>query len=174
MSDSRGASISAPWPSPPFTYLPRALTEPRNLPASVAFGWLAAFPLSIALAALIYAIEPAAQGPEFQAGGTFVFFALVVISPVLETLIMGGVLSILLRFLPPAWAVAASALGWGIAHSIAAPIWGLIIWWPFLVFSTQFVTWRQRSLWLAFAVPMLTHALQNLGPALVIASGAKI
>ena len=171
---SRGASIVARWPAPPFTYLPRALTEPRSVPASVAFGWLAAFPLSIAIAALVYAIAPAAQGPEFEVGGTVAILALVVFSPVLETLIMGGMLSLLLRFLPPRLAVLASAIGWGVAHSLAAPIWGLIIWWPFLIFSTQFVTWRQRSLGLALAVPMLTHALQNLGPSLLIASGSRI
>jgi hypothetical protein len=49
-----------------------------------------------------------------------------------------------------------------------------VIWWPFLVFSTLFVTWRDRSLWLAFALPMCVHALQNLPPALLIASGAPM
>jgi hypothetical protein len=64
-----------------------------------------------------------------------------------------------------------SSAGWGIAHSLAAPIWGLVIWWPFLVFSTLFVVWRSRSLVAAFAVPAAVHALQNLGPAIVVASG---
>jgi len=48
-----------------------------------------------------------------------------------------------------------------------------VIWWPFLVFSTLFVTWRQRSLWLAFAIPMCVHALQNLLPSLLVAFGAR-
>jgi len=73
----------------------------------------------------------------------------------------------------PAWAIVVSALGWGIAHSSVAPIWGLVIWWPFLVFSTLFVTWRQRSLGLAFAIPMVVHALQNLLPSLLVAYGAR-
>jgi len=94
-------------------------------------------------------------------------------SPILESLIMGGVLLVLLRFLPPTWAVIASAAGWGIAHSLAAPIWGMIIWWPFLIFSTLFVAWRTRSLTLAFVMPMVVHGLQNLPPALLVASGVS-
>jgi len=48
----------------------------------------------------------------------------------------------------------------------------LVIWWPFLVFSTLFVTWRDRSLTLAFLIPMCVHALQNLLPAILVAYGA--
>jgi hypothetical protein len=67
--------------------------------------------------------------------------------------------------------VIASAAAWGVLHSIAAPVWGLVIWWPFLIFSTLFVVWRGRSLALAFVVPMLAHGLQNLLPALLVATG---
>jgi membrane protease YdiL (CAAX protease family) len=71
-------------------------------------------------------------------------------------------------FLP---AVLLSSVGWGIAHSLQSPPWGLVIWWPFLIFSITFLTWRRRSLGVAFALPMLVHALQNLGPALLMVSG---
>jgi len=103
-----------------------------------------------------------------------VIFAVVVFAPVVETLIMGTVLLILLRFLPPAAAIIVSAMGWGIAHSLQVPIWGLTIWWPFLVLSTLFVAWRDRSLWLAFGLPMAAHAMQNLFPALAIVSGKAV
>jgi hypothetical protein len=119
-------------------------------------------------------ILPNAQPPEFHVSGGLAIFALVIFSPVIETLIMGSVLLVLLRFVPPIAAIVLSAAGWGIAHSMAAPAWGLVIWWPFLVFSTLFVTWRDRSLLLAFALPMCVHALQNLPPALLIASGAPV
>ena len=68
--------------------------------------------------------------------GATALFLLVVFAPVVETLIMGGVLLILLRLVSPAVAVILSSLGWGIAHSMGAPTWGLVIWWPFLIFST--------------------------------------
>ena len=82
---------------------------------------------------------------------------------------VAAALLVLLRFLSPTAAVIASALGWGITHSTDTLIWGLVIWWPFLIFSTLFVTWRQRSLALAFAMPMLAHALHNLPSAMLVA-----
>ena len=84
------------------------------------------------------------------------------------------VLLILLRFVGPLTAILISAIGWGVAHSLQVPIWGLTIWWPFLVLSTLFVTWRDRSLWAAFTLPMIAHALQNLPPALLVASGKAV
>jgi len=132
---------------------------------------LLAFPPSILLAGLIHVVAPNAKAPDFPVTGAMAIFLLVVFSPVLESLIMGGVLLILLRFMRPTYAVIVSAVGWGMAHSFEAPIWGLIIWWPFLIFSTVFVAWRERSLWLAFGLPMVIHGCQNLGPAILVALG---
>ena len=84
---------------------------------------------------------------------------------------MGSVLLVLLRFLGPSVAVLVSSLGWGIVHSSIAPTWGLVIWWPFLIFSTLFVAWREKSLLAAFAMPAMVHAMQNLPTALVVAYG---
>jgi hypothetical protein len=127
----------------------------------------------MAFAALGALLLPHAEQPQFHANGAAAMFALVVFSPVVETMIMGTVLLVLLRFLSPAVAIIVSAIGWGIAHSTVAPIWGLIIWWPFLIFSTLFVAWRSRSLVLAFAIPMAVHALQNLVPALLVAYSGR-
>ena len=159
--------------TPPVSWLPRALLEPANAPRAIALGWVLAFPLSIAIAALIAWIAPGADQPDLprEIGPALLISALVLLSPIVETLIMGGVLLVLLRFVSPTTAVIASAVGWGIAHSLATPIWGLVIWWPFLIFSTLFVVWRERSLWLAFAMPMIVHGLQNLPPALLLAYG---
>lgn len=138
---------------------------------AIAVGWLLAFPGTIALGALTTALLPQSPPPHFEANGLAVFLALVVFSPVVETLMMGGILLLLLRFLSPVTAIVVSAVGWGIAHSTMAPIWGLVIWWPFLIFSTLFVTWRSRSLSLAFALPMCVHILHNLIPSWLIAFG---
>jgi membrane protease YdiL (CAAX protease family) len=99
------------------------------------------------------------------------FFLLVVFAPFVETLIMAGFLSLLLRFMSPAAAILTSALGWGVAHSLQAIGWGLVIWWPFLIFSTLYVVWRQRGVWAGLGVAAATHALQNTGPALLVAFG---
>ncbi len=124
------------------------------------------------LSVVAQALIPDALPPTFPVNGFSTVFALAVFAPAVETLIMGAVLLVLLNFVRPEVAVALSAIGWGIAHSMAAPIWGLVIWWPFLIFSTLFVTWRRRSLAMAFVVPMAVHGLQNLLPALLLAYGA--
>ena len=99
------------------------------------------------------------------------FFAIVIISPLIETLIMAAILSLLLRLVPPLVAIVLSAAGWAVVHSLQASAWGLVIWWPFLIFSTLYVVWRQRSLKLALAIPATVHALNNLGPALLMFAG---
>ena len=145
---------------------------PRRPFAAILTGWLTAFPASILLAVLAAVLLPDAAQPEFRVDGAAAIFALVIFAPVVETLIMGLALLILLLFLPPVAAIVVSAAAWGAAHSLMVPIWGLVIWWPFLVFSTLFVAWRSRSLTFAFLIPMGVHALQNLVPALLIAYGA--
>jgi hypothetical protein len=144
---------------------------PRSALAAILVGWPLALLPSLALSVVVNALLPQVAGPSFNAKGPAVFALLVVFSPVLETLIMAGVLSVLLRLVSPTRAILASSVGWGIAHSLAAPSWGLVIWWPFLVFSTLFTVWRDRSLWLALAIPAAVHMLQNVGPAILVATG---
>ena len=86
---------------------------------------------------------------------------------------MGGVLLVLLRLISPTAAVLVSSAAWGVAHSLAAPIWGLIVWWPFLVFSTVFLTWRSRSVLAALGMAAATHALHNLLPGLLLVLGIQ-
>ena len=152
-------------------FLPRPIREPRNAPMSVVTAWATSFFPSIVLAYLVAQFFPEAAHPEFDLPPAWLFFAVVVFAPVIETLIMGAALLILLRLVSPVAAILISSLGWGIAHSWQVPVWGLTIWWPFLVLSTLFVAWRQRSLAAAFALPMLAHAMQNLPTALLIMSG---
>ena len=148
--------------------LPSALAEPRYPLRAIAFGWLCAFPPSIALAALAAWLFPGAPGPQFDVSGPMTIGLLVIFAPFVETLIMATVLEVLVRLVPPAAAIAVSSVGWGIAHSLGAPTWGLVIWWPFLIFSTLYVTWRQRSVWSGVGIAFCVHALQNLGPALLL------
>ena len=111
---------------------------------------------------------PSVAGPSFDQVGPSMVLLLVVIAPLLETLIMAAVLEILLLALPARWAVIASSIGWGIAHSLAAPAWGLVIWWPFLIFSALYVTWRGVGRGRAIGIVFAVHALNNLGPAMLL------
>ena len=172
MTTSGGApAVRQPAWSPPLTWLPRALLAPSSPARSVAVGWLLSFPLSILLAFMVQSLAPDAAGPEFPMRGPVAILMLVAFAPIVETMLMGGGLLVLLRFVHPSTAVIVSAVAWGAFHSLLVPIWGLTIWWPFLVFSTLFVAWHSRSLAMAFAVPAATHALHNLPPALLVAAG---
>ena len=124
--------------------------------------------MSLLLSVLAQWLLPAVERPMFVVSGLSTVILLVIVSPLIETLIMAAVLELLLRFLPQVAAIALSAIGWGIAHSLVAPAWGLVIWWPFLIFSTLYVTWSKRSIWMAVAIVFAVHALQNLGPALLL------
>jgi hypothetical protein len=151
---------------------PAALAEPRKPLRAIFVGWLFAFVPSLVLAAAAQWLLPNAERPSFEVGGIETVALLVLFAPLVETLVMAAVLELLLRFLPKAAAILASAIGWGVAHSLAAPAWGLVIWWPFLIFSTLYVTWSKRSLLAALAIVFAVHALQNLGPSLLLLSEA--
>ena len=152
-------------------FLPAPMREPRRAWLAILTAWALSIGGSLLLAALSKLIAPALPSPEFPMKGPVVFFLLVVFAPVLETLIMAGFLSIFLRFMPPVAAILLSSAGWGIVHSLEALGWGVVIWWPFLIFSTLYVVWRQRGFWLAVCVVATTHALQNLIPGLAVAFG---
>ena len=154
--------------SGPLRFLPAPLREPRRPWLAILVGWALSFGGSILLSWAAQRLAPGLGKPEFQMSGLFVFFLLTIFAPVLETLIMALVLSLLTRVLPATAAVLVSALFWGIAHSLQAPVWGLIIWWPFLIFSTLFLVWRQRGVWTGIGVAAAAHALQNLAPALLV------
>ena len=152
-------------------FLPAPLREPRRAWLAILIGAAMTIAGSLALAILSKALAPNLPTPAFPMRGPIALFMLVVFAPALETLLMAGFLTLVLRFLPPAGAILLSAAGWGAAHSLEARGWGLVIWWPFLIFSTLFVVWRQRGFWAGVGVAAATHALQNLGPGLKVAFG---
>jgi hypothetical protein len=157
--------------SPVLSFLPKPLREPRRPWLAIRAGYLLSLIGSLAIAALISLVAPEAKGPDFgwlKGSGFTAILVLSVLSPLIETLILVGTTGLLLRFLRPAHAILLSSLGWAIAHSYQAPIWGLVIWWPFIIFTTLFVVWKQRSLAWGIAMPFIVHLLQNLLPAIMI------
>ena len=150
--------------------LPPPFREARRAWLVIPLAWLLSFVGSLALAALVHWIIPDAQSVDIPKLPPWVIiFAFAIFSPVIETILMGLGLRLLMRWMRPGPAIFVSAIGWGIFHSIQVPIWGLAIWWPFLIFSTLFVIWQQRGFWMGVAVAAATHGLQNLGPSLAIA-----
>ena len=149
-----------------------ALLEPRRPLRAIIVGWLVTSIPALALAAIAARLLPNAASPDLPHGGLFPFLLVVVISPLLETMIMAVVIEVGLLFLPPLAVVILSSIGWGIAHSLAAPAWGLVIWWPFLIFSTLYVTWRGQGRAKAILLVAAVHALNNFLPALLLLRSA--
>lgn len=152
-------------------FLPSTLREPRRAWLAILTGWALSIVGSLVLAAIFAMVLPQLKGPEFPMKGWGALFALVVFAPLIETLIMAGLIWLFERVLPTTGAVVASAIAWAAFHSTQALGWGLVIWWPFLIFSTLYVVWRQRGFWSGVGVAATTHALQNLGPGVAIAFG---
>jgi hypothetical protein len=153
-------------------FFPAPMREPRRAWLAILTAWVLSIAGSLALATISQAIAP--HQPKLDIPNLppwTLLFSFVVFAPVVETLIMAGFISLFLRFMRPSHAIILSSIGWGIAHSAQVAGWGLVIWWPFLIFSTLFVVWRQIGWWVAVGVVTVTHMLQNLGPGLMIAYG---
>ncbi|HEX8483078.1 MAG TPA: hypothetical protein VF650_14370 [Allosphingosinicella sp.] len=143
-------------------WLPRFLFEADSpVPSYVAKAWLTALLPSIALSALIRLVAADAAAPQFPGeAGPLVLFV-VFVGPALETLLLALPLLGLDRLFGPGPAVVGSALIWAVVHSLVVPAWGLVIWWPFLIMSIAFLTWRREGLLWALGVAFAIHALQN-------------
>jgi membrane protease YdiL (CAAX protease family) len=124
-------------------------------------AWLLALVPSFLLSGLVSLLARRAEPPDVPVEGSVSLLLLIVAGPFLETLIMVVPLLGLNRLFGFGAAVVLSALMWAGAHSLAAPIWGLVVWWPFLIFSIALLTWRERGLWTAIAMVTVIHGLQN-------------
>ncbi|RST31159.1 hypothetical protein HMF7854_10160 [Sphingomonas ginkgonis] len=152
--------------------LPDLLFRPERPVRYIAVAWALSFAGSMLLSFLVHAVSPDLAGPDFgKQPAAILMFLVVILSPLIETLMMAAFILLLLRLVAPATAVVASAVAWGAFHSSFAPAWGLVIWWPFLIFSIAFVTWRERGFWVAVGLVALTHGLQNLLPAALALTG---
>ena len=81
----------------------------RPAPAILLAWPLVSLP-ALGLAALFAALFPAAPTPQFPGDPGVVFFLVTLFAPIVETLIMAAVLELLLRIVPPAWAIGRTAI----------------------------------------------------------------
>lgn len=149
--------------------LPLPLREPRRAWLALPTAWLLTISGSLLLAVLTQLLAPGLAAPDIpKLPAWLIIFGFVILAPVVESIAMGVVLNLLLRWVSPTTAVVASAVGWGVLHSLRASAWGFAIWWPFLIFSILFVVWRQRGFWTGVGMATAAHMLQNLGPAIAL------
>ena len=143
-------------------FLPRFLFDTEGSKSLyVVRLWLLALLPSLMLSGIVSLLVPDAEPPALVTEGSIPLLLIIVVAPLIETLIMAAILLGLRRIVGPTPAVLASALLWAAAHSLSAPVWGLIVWWPFLVFSAAFLAWRDRSLLTPIGIVTMAHAMQN-------------
>jgi hypothetical protein len=108
-------------------------------------------------------------GTDSGIAGVVLFFLLVVVGPVAETLVMSAILWCLswITTRPVPLAVLSATL-WAVLHSLVALPWGLVIAWPFYVFSRAYLAWRPLGWWQAFGVAASVHGFQNFLPGLAV------
>ncbi len=118
------------------------------------------------------------NGPKFEDGPVvLMWYMMAVWAPVVETLMMAGILW-LLSFATGSKTKLAiiSASIWALFHSLVGFMqpepaftwaWGVVIAWPFFVFSCGYLAWRDKSVGHGLVVAMGLHAFQNFLPSLV-------
>jgi len=145
----------------PLRFLPRFLFLATRPLGYVFKAWLLILLPTLALAvAVTYLVGDPGQPPVRLPEPMFILLV-VGVAPFLETLLMLPPLWLLNRYAGPGPAVIGSALLWAGAHSLAEPLWGLVVWWAFLVLSAALLTWWERGLVTTVLVVTAIHTLQN-------------
>ncbi len=108
--------------------------------------------------------------PEFPADSLpRILVAMCVFAPLVETFGMAVIIWVLRRFIKRTeylpWITALICAG---LHSLSKPLWGIEIFWSFVIFSLCYITWEKKSLLQAFSMTAILHALHNLIPTLVL------
>lgn len=141
----------------------------RPLGSYVWRAWLIAMLPSLVVSALVTFALPDSASP-LKGPAVFVLVGVLFLSPWLETLLMWPVLWVLKRCIGSMVGVAAaSAVFWGVLHSLAAPAWGLVVAWPFFIFSLCFLAWEKKSAGRAIIATAVIHMCQNALPAFALA-----
>jgi hypothetical protein len=151
-------------------FLPDFLFRQDEPPLSyIVKGWLLALLPSLAMSWVVGLFaSPTAEIPDIPVEGSISLLLLIVVGPLLETLILLPMVLGFRRLFGSGPAVLLGSLLWAIGHSLATPIWGLIVWWPFLLFSIAVLTWRDRGLFQTVAVVTTIHGLQNATAGLIL------
>jgi hypothetical protein len=124
-------------------------------------AWLLALGPALALVQVVAVMLPG-RGPDFSGiSPDFLILYGIFVAPMIETALMALALVLLERVATPAAAVIGSAILWACLHAADSIAQALVVWWPFLVFSTAFVVWRRRSAAVGYLVAVTIHALYN-------------
>lgn len=90
-------------------------------------------------------------------------FGLTLLSPIVETWMLSGIVYVLLKKIKPRIVAALiTAFIFAFLHGVMSPIWFFGTFWPFFVFSFSYISWRTQSFNKAFIAACVPHSLHNL------------
>ena len=117
---------------------------------------------TVLLAAMLIKVMPD-KGLPIQGALSYALLIFLVIGAWIETMLMWPILGILKLFIDKQLTIAfLSSIIWGILHSLSMPTRGLIIWWPFFVYSLCFLSWETKSLGKAILLTSFVHMFHNV------------
>ncbi|CAN5305136.1 hypothetical protein BH09PSE6_BH09PSE6_09710 [soil metagenome] len=88
--------------------------------------------------------------------------AAVVVSPIVETFLLAGLLRVLSSTsLAQGSVVAMAALLWGLAHGLFGALWFFGTVFSFGIYSYSYLAWRRISFWQAWLAAAVPHVLVN-------------
>lgn len=117
---------------------------------------------TVVMSVLFLILFPQWLQVELPADVELAFFGIVILTPIIETLLMWPLIALISLMTKNTWVIAFnSAFAWAVFHSLSAPVWGLSIFWSFVVFSIGFVEWGKKSKVTALWVTCAVHMLQN-------------
>lgn len=100
---------------------------------------------------------------EPSSTGFMLFFSQVIFAPVVETFVQLIVIILLLKIIKEkALIIFISAFLWAFIHALIAPLWGLTIFWSFIILSIVCLEYLKYSPTRAFIMTASVHLLQNL------------
>lgn len=140
------------------------------LAKEVAIAWLVCTPVALAVgwvAGHFLGGADISQVPKLQT--LTQRLAAVLIGPLVESMLMVVVFAVLERLLPQrVWPdhrtmllTLFSALFWSAVHGVVSIGWGVVTFWPFVVFSFMFLRWERQSLIQGIAAATSVHVLHN-------------
>ena len=137
---------------------------------------LTAFLPSMMLGGLIVAVRIIAGAPIEGLGPDLSdvpplrgFLLVVVFAPVFETLILSLGIGFISLFTRRPMAIACiSAVAWGALHALSFKVQGVVVTWPFFVFSCAYLAWRPLGWSKAYGMAMGLHMFQNFLPGLLL------
>ena len=161
------AAIEEPYVGPLASFFDTDTSIPRYV---LRMGLVSLIPsLLISMILSLTGIISEENMPKFEGPALAVLVGIILVSPLVETLLMSLVLKILsLVVRKPLLLAGLSALVWAGLHSLATPVWGLGVVWPFFVFSCAYLAWRRKSWCHAVGVTCLIHMFQNVIPGLAV------